>query len=56
MNKTENKSLWREEMSYGGGSTWYMNSTVEELKNHPWVRLISICIINIIRGLIREVH
>ena len=30
-NKTENKSLWKEEMSYGG-DTWYMGTIYEELK------------------------
>ena len=29
MHKTENKSLWRDEMSYGSG-TWYM---VEYMKS-----------------------
>ena len=32
MHKTENKSLWKEEMSYGG-DTWYMGRIYEELKN-----------------------
>ena len=31
MHKTENKSLWKEEMSYGG-DTWYMGRIYEELK------------------------
>ena len=31
MHKTENKSLWKEEMSYGG-DTWYMGRIFEELK------------------------
>ena len=43
--KTENKSLWKEEMSYGG-DTWYMGRIFEELKNYACVWLISICIIN----------
>ena len=45
MHKTEIKSLWKDEMSYGGG-TWYMGGTFEELLNYDWVWLISICIIN----------
>ena len=44
MNKTENKSLWKEEMSCGG-DTWYMGRIYEELKNYACVWLISICII-----------
>ena len=31
MHKIENKSLWKEEMSYGG-ETWYMGRINEELK------------------------
>ena len=31
MHKTENKSLWKEEMSYGG-DTWCMGRIFEELK------------------------
>ena len=31
MHKTENKSLWKEEMSYGG-DTWHMVRMYEELK------------------------
>ena len=31
MHGIENKSLWKEEMSYGG-ETWYMGRTFEELK------------------------
>ena len=31
MHKTENKSLWKEEMSYGG-ETWYLGRIYEELK------------------------
>ena len=46
MHKTENKSLWKEEMSYNGGDTWYMGRIYEELKNCACVWLISICIIN----------
>ena len=45
MHKIENKRLWKEEMSYGGG-TWYMDSTHEEIKNYTCVWLISKCIIN----------
>ena len=45
MHKTENKSLWRDEMSYGG-ETWYMGRIYEELKNYACIWLISICIIN----------
>ena len=45
MHKTENKSLWKEEMSYGG-DTWYMGRILEELKDFACVWLISICIIN----------
>ena len=45
MHKTENKSLRRDEMSYGSGA-WYMGSIYEELKNYACVWLISICIIN----------
>ena len=29
MHKTENKSLWRDEMSYGG-ETWYMSRIYED--------------------------
>ena len=32
MHKTENKSLRRDEMSYGS-DTWYTGRTYEELKN-----------------------
>ena len=45
MHKTENKSLWRDEMSFGS-DTWYMGRTYGELKNYACVWLISICIIN----------
>ena len=31
MPKIENKSLWKEEMSYGG-DTWYMGRIYEELQ------------------------
>ena len=31
MHKTENKSLWRDEMSYGS-DIWYMGRICEELK------------------------
>ena len=44
MHKIENKSLWRDKMSYSGG-TWYMGRTFEELKI-VLALLISICIIN----------
>ena len=46
MHKTENKSLWRDEMSYGN-HTWYMGRIYEELKNYACVWLISICISNV---------
>ena len=45
MHKTENKSLWIDEMSYGS-DTWYISRIYEELKNYACVWLISICIIN----------
>ena len=45
MHKTENKRLWKDEMSYGG-DTWYMGRIYEELKNYACVWLISICITN----------
>ena len=45
MHKIENKSLWKEELSYGG-DTWYMGRIFENLKNDASVWLISICIIN----------
>ena len=45
MHKTENKNLWRDEMSYGG-DTWYMGRIYEGLKIYACVWLISICIIN----------
>ena len=45
MQKTENLSLLRVEMSYGS-DTWYMGRIYEELKNYACVWLISICIIN----------
>ena len=44
MHKTENKSLWKDEMTYGS-DTWYMGRTYGELKNYACVWLISICII-----------
>ena len=44
MHKTENKSLWKEEKSYGG-DIWYMGRTFEELKNYACGWLIFICII-----------
>ena len=34
MHKTENKSLWKEEMSYGG-DTLYMGRIFKELKITP---------------------
>ena len=45
MHKIENKSLWKEEMSYGG-DTWCRVRIFEELRNYVCVWLISICIIN----------
>ena len=46
MHKTENESLWKDEMSYGS-DTWYMGRIYyEELKNYACIWLISICIIN----------
>ena len=45
MHKTADKSLWKEDMSYGG-DTWYMGRIYEELNNYTCVWLISICIIN----------
>ena len=45
MYKSESKSLWKEEMSYGD-DTWYMRRIYKELKNYACVWLISICIIN----------
>ena len=33
MHRTENKSLWKEEISYGG-DTWYMGRIYEELKHY----------------------
>ena len=42
MHKMENKSLWKYEMSYGG-VTWYMDNTLEELKNYACTLLIYIC-------------
>ena len=35
MHKTENKSLQRDEMSYGS-DTWYMGRIYEELKYYAW--------------------
>ena len=34
MHKTENKSLWKDELSYGSDtdSTWYMGRIYEELR------------------------
>ena len=40
----QKKSLWKEEMSYGGNA-WYMGRIFEELKNYAFVWLICICII-----------
>ena len=45
MHKTENKSLWRDEMNYSS-DTWFMGRIYEELKNYACVWQISICIIN----------
>ena len=39
MRKIKNKSLWKEEMSYGS-DTWFVDSTLEELKNYACVWLI----------------
>ena len=39
MDKIENKSLWKEEMSFGG-DTWYMGRTFEELKDYACVWVI----------------
>ena len=33
MQEVENQSLWKDEKSFGG-STWYMDGTLEELKNY----------------------
>ena len=46
MHKIENKSLWKEEMSYNDGETLYMGRIYEELKNYAFIWLISISIIN----------
>ena len=51
MHKIENKSLKKEEMSYGGG-TWYMDNTHEELKKKRTLRLARFQFVWIIRGLI----
>ena len=45
MHRIEMKSLWKKEVSYGGG-TRYMDSTLEELRNYACIWLISICMIN----------
>ena len=46
MHKTENKSFWKEEMSYGG-DTWYMWGRIfEELKDYACDWPISICIMD----------
>ena len=44
MHKTVNKSLWKDEMSYGSDTC--MDRIYEELKNYAYVWLISICIIS----------
>ena len=38
MHKIENKSLWKEEMSYGG-ETWYMDRIYETLAKKLRLRL-----------------
>ena len=43
--KIENKSLWKDEISYDDG-TWYMDGTLEKLKKHAFIWLMSICMIN----------
>ena len=46
MHEIENKSLWKEEMSYMyGGDSRYIGRTFEGLKNYSCVWLISIYII-----------
>ena len=45
MHKIENKSLWKDGMSYTG-ETWYRGRMYEEPKNYACVWLISNCIIN----------
>ena len=44
MHKIENKSLWKEEMTYGG-DTWYMGRVFEELKIYTCIWLNSIYLI-----------
>ena len=39
MHKMENKSLWKDEVSYGD-DTWYMGRTFEELKYYVCVTLL----------------
>ena len=45
MYEIEHKSIWIQEMSYGG-DTWYMGRIFEDLENYTCIWLISICIIN----------
>ena len=45
MHEIENKSLWKEKMSYGG-ETLYIGRIYEELKKYACIWQISICIIN----------
>ena len=46
MHKIEKKSLWRDEMSYGG-EIWYMEPyNILRAKKYACVWLNSICIIN----------
>ena len=38
MCKTENKSLWKDEMCYGGDRpTWYMDRIYEDLKDYACI-------------------
>ena len=45
MHGIENKSLWKDEMSYGC-DTWYTGEIFEQLKNYACILLIFISIIN----------
>ena len=40
MHKTENKSLWKDEMSYGSDA-WYMGRIYEELKKYTWLHVVN---------------
>ena len=53
MHKIENKSLWKEEMSYGGDA-WYMGRIYKELKITLVLGYFPFALL--IRGLIRKVH